>query len=894
MSQQQLLDIGIGGLTEFKALLQMMREYETGLANAAKGMRVSNAATEKQVNDFRALATTLGLINKELKPLTRSERELAAAQKENLARTKAAISWGEKRRKGIDDNRRALERFKRTMVSQNKVLMQQGQGWSNVLGRFPKIQGFFAGTTKEARMFSDTMGLLAGNILRLGVTMGAMVIAGRVVVRMFEAFGRIMDKPITAGAEMERHTIRFTALLQDEAEAIKRVGEAADLSFTTPFHLQQVVKASATLEGFGLGAEVNLRRAANMAAAFSVSIEDAALALGKLKLGQFERLEKFGITRAQLAIEAGISYSLIRTNTPETLELMWTEAIKLIEQRTKGAADRMSASYEGIVSNIAGEWERINLIISDMGALDARKVAAQNELNIVRSIREEYEFMATLSAGREFVKSTQESWGEVLTLNEQIQLGNLRILSFSAIATEIGITIAKWAPGVSEYILAIDRAAGGRLPSVGDTMALRADLASAAEAGATNLLTIQMEQIGVIQAQGAFMNQLPPAIQLMIELEEQRHQAELKYAEWIIGREQKAADQIKKIREEIKWLSTAAGAAAAQAVKAAQDELKALKESLGLTNKKTKAKEDELDAYNKLVEAQDKSLVNLQAQNRLLLEGDPIVRQNILLEQIKTKELKEQLDLLDRMALLSRGELTVAQAGIAPFGPELPADQLPFQGPPIPEGLEEAWQAMEDAADRSARAQRVAIRSIGEAVREVGESMEENIGAAFDNQLKFAFAFKDIMKNVFKDMALAQLEAALVPLKTERDAWIIKAGIAAASGDWWGAAKYTAGAGAMSALIGGARGLAEVGLDRALGLNEQGADTAGATGRDREGKAKSRNLLSMRGAGVINIYFTYHLEIHGNVITSDQEWTDSQARNIEDAYERGVYPNLAA
>ena len=114
----------------------------------------------------------------------------------------------------------------------------------------------------------------------------------------------LFDFTIGNASQMEGFMTSFTVMMGSADKAKAKLKELNDYANNTPFKLDEVVQAGKTLMTFGLTTQDWVRNAGNLAAASNVSITDVAMAMGRIKAGDFgeafERMRDFGISKQML------------------------------------------------------------------------------------------------------------------------------------------------------------------------------------------------------------------------------------------------------------------------------------------------------------------------------------------------------------------------------------------------------------------------------------------------------------------------------------------------------------------------------------------------------------------------------------------------------------------
>lgn len=190
-----------------------------------------------------------------------------------------------------------------------------------------------------------------------GLAMGAMK-AASMVTSMAKA-------AVSAAADLETYNVRFEVLLGSAEKAQQHVGKLTQFAAETPFEMEGISKASATLLAFGVEARDSmevLKMLGDVAAGSGASIEELAriygkvTTAGKMDTADINQLGDRGLNvRAMLAARDGLSMDAVRRKISSggygVSDLRY-----VLEQATgeggmfQGGMQKLSQTFSGMLS----------------------------------------------------------------------------------------------------------------------------------------------------------------------------------------------------------------------------------------------------------------------------------------------------------------------------------------------------------------------------------------------------------------------------------------------------------------------------------------------------------------------------------------------------------------
>jgi len=185
----------------------------------------------------------------------------------------------------------------------------------------------------------------------------------------------------TAG-QFERYSTILETVEGSSAKAKSALAWVSDFAAKTPYQIEGVMDAFVKLRAYGIDPmDGTLRTLGDTAAAMGKDVLQSVEALADAMTGEFERLKEFGIkaraipgttqTVLDYVTRAGkqMQVTVDRTNRDmlrKTLLSIWND-------KYAGAMDKLSRTWEGMVSNVGDQWTRFKLLVADTGLFDRAK-----------------------------------------------------------------------------------------------------------------------------------------------------------------------------------------------------------------------------------------------------------------------------------------------------------------------------------------------------------------------------------------------------------------------------------------------------------------------------------------------------------------------------------------
>jgi len=237
---------------------------------------------------------------------------------------------------------------------------------------------------------------------------------------------------VQTASNFESLRTRLVALKGSTEEGAKAFNAFTKIAATTPFQVQNVVEAGATLEAFGVSSEDSLKSIADLAAFMGTDIVDASAAFGRAfagGAGAADILRERGIL--QLIKDSEGIEDLSKLTLPEfraALERAMTDP----DGKIAGATDLLAATFSGKVSNMQDAIDSLqnaigSRLLGNLGnfALAVRE-AATDMTNFVDNLTDD-----EISNMEDFAKTLGVMGAGYLSLSAFIGITNANLSLFA-------------------------------------------------------------------------------------------------------------------------------------------------------------------------------------------------------------------------------------------------------------------------------------------------------------------------------------------------------------------------------------------------------------------------------------------------------------------------------
>lgn len=254
-----------------------------------------------------------------------------------------------------------------------------------------KIKGKFAGLNNSK--VGEAMARITRATSQSSKVLGAYAAAGGVVAAGAGVFAKgVMD----TASEFERYETILGTLEGGSEKAKESMAWISDFAAKTPYEMNEVTDAFVKLKAYGMDPMKDglLNSLGDTAAAMGKPVMQAVEAIADAVTGENERLKEFGIKASKIK---GTNFTQYTYNDKDgkqrvakvesdnramiqaTLQTIWNE-------KYGGAMDKLSGTWEGMVSNLADQWSRFKLLIAQSGVFDFLKDKLQGFLEKINKM----------------------------------------------------------------------------------------------------------------------------------------------------------------------------------------------------------------------------------------------------------------------------------------------------------------------------------------------------------------------------------------------------------------------------------------------------------------------------------------------------------------------------
>jgi hypothetical protein len=196
---------------------------------------------------------------------------------------------------------------------------------------------------------------------KLGVFRNQLLLVSFAVATLSATFGKFAQKSM----EFEKVKVRLNAMFGSVQRGTEAFNAFNKIAATTPFTLQDVVEAGASLKAFGADAENLIKPVSDLAAFMGTTATEAAQALGRAFAG--------GAGAADILRERGILQLVRDSQGIEDLSKITLPEFRAALEKTitdpsigiAGATDKLSKTMSGMVSNLQDSFVRLSAALGD-------------------------------------------------------------------------------------------------------------------------------------------------------------------------------------------------------------------------------------------------------------------------------------------------------------------------------------------------------------------------------------------------------------------------------------------------------------------------------------------------------------------------------------------------
>lgn len=260
----------------------------------------------------------------------------------------------------------------------------------------------------KAHQATEKWGVAIG---RIGKGLGVLTAAGAGFAYVFKT------QFVDTAAEFERFRTILTTLEGSSKKADASMAWISDFAAKTPFAMKEVTDQFVRLRAYGLNPmDGTLRTLGDTAAAMGKPLESAVEAIADAVTGENERLKEFGIK----ARAVGSKFVYEYTQNGKTMrvaanknsrEAIQATLMAIWNSKYAGSMDKLSGTWEGMVSNLGDQWDRFKLLVMQNGAFDFLKDKLGGLLDKVDAMAKSGELKKLAAAfGDKLMKALTAAW----------------------------------------------------------------------------------------------------------------------------------------------------------------------------------------------------------------------------------------------------------------------------------------------------------------------------------------------------------------------------------------------------------------------------------------------------------------------------------------------------
>ncbi|MGV1939528.1 tape measure protein [Agrobacterium sp. 22-211-1] len=212
-----------------------------------------------------------------------------------------------------------------------------------------------------------------------GKTFRGLALAAGVATVAVGAASLAAGQLIGTAAKFEKFQTILETTEGSSAKAKEAMTWVTNFAAKTPYELDGVMDSFVKLRAYGLDPTTGLLRdLGDASAAMGKPLEQAVEAIADAVTGENERLKEFGIRAAKDGDEIAYSYTIngqkriakALASDPGGIQKVLQ---KIMSDRFSGAMDKLSRTWEGMISNLGDLWMQFQLAIMNAGLFDWMK-----------------------------------------------------------------------------------------------------------------------------------------------------------------------------------------------------------------------------------------------------------------------------------------------------------------------------------------------------------------------------------------------------------------------------------------------------------------------------------------------------------------------------------------
>lgn len=303
--------------------------------------------------------------SKVMRKLMSAEKKMAAATKGHSSKAQRA---NQKQQKSIGLISRAMVGLKRTSTSawnaSARGVKKANAGLKTYLSNLKKAGKNGFGHIKKG----------VGRVAR------SAALASGILVSAYGGAALAAGSMVDVASAFERYETILISSTGSQEKAREAMGWVTNFAATTPYELDQVTEGFVSLKNYGIDpTNGTLRTLGDTAAAMGKPMMQAVEAMADAVTGENERLKEFGITASKTGDKITYAYSNAAGESMKATVKAGDRAaiqMKLMEifnEKYGGSMERLSQTWDGMMSNMRGTWVKFQLAIMNAGLFDWMK-----------------------------------------------------------------------------------------------------------------------------------------------------------------------------------------------------------------------------------------------------------------------------------------------------------------------------------------------------------------------------------------------------------------------------------------------------------------------------------------------------------------------------------------
>lgn len=198
---------------------------------------------------------------------------------------------------------------------------------------------------------------------------------------------------------------KFQTILEttegSSAKAKTAMNWVADFAAKTPYELSEVTDSFVKMRAYGLDPTKGLLKSlGDTSAAMGKPLTQAVEAMADAVTGENERLKEFGVTASKTGNKITYSYTnaagkqMQASVKASDRMAIQTKLMAIFNEKYGGAMEKLSATWEGMMSNIADIWSQFQLAIMNAGLFDWMKGKLKLVLDTLNQMKDNGTFDA--------------------------------------------------------------------------------------------------------------------------------------------------------------------------------------------------------------------------------------------------------------------------------------------------------------------------------------------------------------------------------------------------------------------------------------------------------------------------------------------------------------------